>query len=410
MQDQLTLKVEEAINLLNSNENGKALQILESALLDNPGFPELNYGRAVALGRLGRVSEAIESLVTLVSARPQHAKAQVLLDELKEKQTAEVSPQGCVAGSDAERVNQLLDASLTKLSEGNVSAAMRDLIEAKKLAIPLRDLDHTRAMCFITLNKLGDAREALLEELRFFPDNEGAKGLLAQVQEEERRTMSTNEQTQDREFQEWLRIIRPNSMLPEIRLYFLYTLAKHVCGADIPGNFVECGVAGGGSSALLSLVIKKYSRRPRMIFSCDSFQGMPKPGVHDTLFGEDADATGWGTGTCAAPEDSLLGLCKKIGTLDLITPVKGFFENTLPVVRKDIGPIAFMHIDCDWYESTLAILNNLYDQVSPGAMVQIDDYGYWEGVEKAVKEFEKNKGVNFGPKTIDGGSAWFERR
>jgi O-methyltransferase len=32
-------------------------------------------------------------------------------------------------------------------------------------------------------------------------------------------------------------------------------------------------------------------------------------------------------------------------------------------------------------------LDHLYDRVSPGGVIQIDDYGHWEGARKAVDEF-----------------------
>ncbi len=56
-------------------------------------------------------------------------------------------------------------------------------------------------------------------------------------------------------------------------LFALFTLAKKVCTDDISGNFVECGVAAGGSTALLAYVIKRYSKRQRTLFACDERYG-----------------------------------------------------------------------------------------------------------------------------------------
>jgi (2Fe-2S) ferredoxin len=65
--------------------------------------------------------------------------------------------------------------------------------------------------------------------------------------------------------------------------------------------------------------------------------------------------------------------------------VKGLFQDTVP--RCDVGPIAVLHLDGDWYESVKVCLDHLYDRVSPGGVIQIDDYGHWEGARKAVDEF-----------------------
>ena len=65
--------------------------------------------------------------------------------------------------------------------------------------------------------------------------------------------------------------------------------------------------------------------------------------------------------------------------------MQGRFEETLPQTK--VGPIALLHIDGDWYSSVKACLDNLYDRVSPGGIIQLDDYGFWQGAEKATDEF-----------------------
>jgi predicted O-methyltransferase YrrM len=68
-----------------------------------------------------------------------------------------------------------------------------------------------------------------------------------------------------------------------------------------------------------------------------------------------------------------------------------------------------LHMDGDWYESTKAILNNLYDHVVNDGFVQVDDYGYWEGCRKAIHEFESLRKIKFDINNIDGTGVWFQR-
>lgn len=278
------------------------------------------------------------------------------------------------------------------------------LIEAKALKEPLEGLDYLRALCFIKGNQVLGACEALKEELRFFPSNREAQILLIQI---EKQLEPLPTLIHDAEFQNLLLIIRPYTMLSEQRLYSLYRLARHICENNIPGNFVECGVAAGGSSALLTYVIKHYSRLPRRLFSCDSFSGMPTPTEQDTVQGVDAESTGWGTGTCAAPEESVRDACAKVGAAELLTTVKGYFEDTLPGIRNRAGMISLLHLDGDWYESTATILRNLYDHVVDDGIMQVDDYGYWDGCRKAIHEFESARGITFSINSIDGTGVWF---
>jgi hypothetical protein len=168
-------------------------------------------------------------------------------------------------------------------------------------------------------------------------------------------------------------------------------------------------VAGGGSSALLAAVLAKYSSQPRLLFSFDTFSGMPQSSALDVHQGQQAEDSGWGAGTCSAPESSLLEVCEKLGVRPFVRPVKGLFSDTLPAHRGEIGPIALLHMDGDWYSSTRDILENLFDQVVPGGFIQIDDYGYWEGCKRAVNEFALNRGLNFQPNRIDETGVWLAK-
>lgn len=216
--------------------------------------------------------------------------------------------------------------------------------------------------------------------------------------------------TQVDEFQQILAVIRPYTLLSEARLRSLYTLAKQICLADLPGNFVECGTYKGGATALLAYIIKHYSQRPRTLYACDTFEGMPEPTEVDQHQGIPANATGFGVGTLQAPiAENLEKVCQLLQVRDIVTPVKGLFSQTLPQYQSQIGAIALLHADADWYESTMDIFNYLYDSVVGGGAIQIDDYGHWEGCKQAIHDFERQIGESFNLTTIDYTGVWFEK-
>ena len=304
-------------------------------------------------------------------------------------------------------VRDLYEKALSRLTKNENELAFSLLIAAKRLKQPIQGIDYLRAVYFTRINQIDAAIQALHEELRYFPRNAEAHTLLLELKEQNPFTATT--QHQDQEFQYVFAIIRPYSMLGEERLYSLFTLAKHVCEQDIPGNFVECGVAAGGSSALLAYVIKKYSKQPRFLYAFDSFEGMPTPTDKDVLNGIEADATGWGAGTCAAPEASVRNVSMELGVFHLVKTVKGYYERTLPPLSDFVAPIAFMHMDADWYESMRTILNCFYEKLSTGAFVQVDDFNYWEGVTKAFEEFETANNLSLQKNDIDGYAIWFRK-
>jgi len=216
--------------------------------------------------------------------------------------------------------------------------------------------------------------------------------------------------TSPEDFQNIFSMVRSYTMLSESRLFSLYCLAKQICVEDLPGNFVECGTCKGGSAALLAFVIKYYSRRPRVLYAFDTFEGMPAPTEIDRHQGIPANLTGFGEGTLKAPiSENLDKICELLQVRDVVVPVKGLFMETLPPYQSVIGSIAFLHADGDWYESTMDIFNTFYDSVIPKGFIQVDDYGHWEGCKQALHDFETIKGESFSLQIIDDTGVWFQK-
>ena len=46
-------------------------------------------------------------------------------------------------------------------------------------------------------------------------------------------------------------------------------------------------------------------------------------------------------------------------------------------------------------------LENLYDKVAEGGVIQIDDYGFWKGARKAVDEFFDSRSITPELKRLD---------
>jgi hypothetical protein len=82
--------------------------------------------------------------------------------------------------------------------------------------------------------------------------------------------------------------------------------------------------------------------------------------------------------------------------------VKGWFDRTLAAHRERVGPIAVLRIDCDWYASVKCCLENLYDQVSPGGFIVLDDYYTYDGCTLAVHEFLARRGLPHRIETVAG--------
>ena len=188
------------------------------------------------------------------------------------------------------------------------------------------------------------------------------------------------------EFPRHFRAVRPYTMSSAARLRTLHEATKHVVSANIAGDVVECGTAKGGSAALLALALDA-SGSDRLLWIFDTFEGMPEPSANDP----DLHLAEKYVGTCRGTIEEVTTLFRELDVLQRTRMVKGMFQDTLSAAP--IERIALLHIDGDWYDSVKACLQHFYDRVSPGGIVQIDDYGYWEGARKAVDDFFTQRGV-----------------
>ncbi len=148
------------------------------------------------------------------------------------------------------KIDLIIEDAVKKMKSNSFDDAFLLLNQAKSLKTPQRNLDMLRARCFIGMKLSLDAKQALLEELSYFPDNDEALSLLKEIEIKETKRFD------DQEFNSLLDIIWPYTMLSQERLFSLFTLTKEVCKNNVEGNFVECGVARGGSSAFFLNVIK----------------------------------------------------------------------------------------------------------------------------------------------------------
>jgi predicted O-methyltransferase YrrM len=211
----------------------------------------------------------------------------------------------------------------------------------------------------------------------------------------------------DEDFAAVLDKICPYSTLSEERLYTLFRLAKSICEKNVLGNFVECGSAGGGSSALLAYVIRRYSRTPRKVFVFSFFCGFPQPTRDGPHGGLPAGLCGRGASACSTPESSVREACALLGIGEVPTTVKGYLDETLPNMHNWVGMIALLHLNADGYQSTSTILNTLWDRLSNDAILQVDRYGWREGCSKALHEFEAEQNVKFDINPIHDTAVWF---
>ncbi|MGI8433249.1 MAG: TylF/MycF/NovP-related O-methyltransferase [Nocardioidaceae bacterium] len=182
------------------------------------------------------------------------------------------------------------------------------------------------------------------------------------------------------------------------KLFGLILATRYIVDHDIPGDIVECGVWRGGSMQAAALTLLGAEDTGRHLHLFDTFDGMPTPTAKDRridgrlaadlMATRDRDARIWAVATL---DDVKAGMAEIAYPQDQIHYHQGRVEVTIPVEAPET--IAILRLDTDWYESTRHELEHLYERLSPGGVLIIDDYGYFEGSRLATDEFLKKTGA-----------------
>lgn len=196
------------------------------------------------------------------------------------------------------------------------------------------------------------------------------------------------------------------------RLAVLERCADSVNDAAVPGTFVECGVALGGSAVVLA----DRMGPDRAFHGYDVFGMIPPPGPEDPPEVHERYATIAAGRSAGIGGDDYYGYREDLfefvsGVLEefghppgvKVHLHKGLFDETL---HPD-EPVALAHIDSDWHDPVDTCLRRLAPVLSRGGYMVLDDYEDYGGCRKAVdgfladhpqfelKTFESNAAVTY---------------
>jgi len=143
------------------------------------------------------------------------------------------------------------------------------------------------------------------------------------------------------------------------------------------GLMLECGVADGASLRHLA------GATARAFHGFDSFEGLPE---HWSGTFERKGKFGRGGTLPDVPAN--------------VTLHKGWFDQTLPAfLAAHPEDVAFLHVDCDIYSSTVTLFREFAPRLKPGAVIVFDEYfNYpnWQRHEwRAFQEFLRDTGFTY---------------
>lgn len=191
------------------------------------------------------------------------------------------------------------------------------------------------------------------------------------------------------------------SMLSYTAMCEMHDFIKNVVRDKVEGDVVEMGCWNGGCGAFMSWCVEKFGS-DKKVWLFDSFEGLPELVKEDSEWAnrqkkvrlrDEGSEEIKSTGFMVASEENVKKALKKLSVGKNTNILKGWFQDSLPKVKDKIGKISVLRLDGDLYESTLYCLEEMYDMVSPGGYVVIDDY-HLEGCRRALYEFFYKKNIN----------------
>lgn len=180
----------------------------------------------------------------------------------------------------------------------------------------------------------------------------------------------------DAGFNAFLDRFRERNRFNTHRRWMLWQLLRLI--EQVPGDTAECGVFRGAGSWLICAGTEGSGRKHHLF---DSFEGLSPP--------QGPDGSYWAKGDLTAGEDLVRKQLKPFADSIVFHP--GWIPSRFDDVAEKM--FAFVHIDVDLFEPTLASIEFFYPRLSPGAVLLCDDYqsSICPGATEAIDRFLADK-------------------
>ena len=199
--------------------------------------------------------------------------------------------------------------------------------------------------------------------------------------------------------------LQAHTMIGTQRMDNLRHCVETALANGVPGDLIETGAWRGGACIYMRAILQAYGVKDRKVFVADSFEGLPPPSPD--RYPADAGDNHHTFEVLAVSLEEVRSNFAKYDLLDnQVVFLKGWFSDTLPAAPID--QLAILRLDGDMYESTMDALTALYDKVSPGGFIIVDDF-ILAGCQKAIFDFRNQRGITEPLVPIDTMSAYWQK-
>ncbi|CAO4146863.1 TylF/MycF family methyltransferase [Methylorubrum extorquens] len=195
------------------------------------------------------------------------------------------------------------------------------------------------------------------------------------------------------------------TMIGTARMRNLRRLLETALDDGVEGDVLEAGVWRGGACIYMRGILAARGVVDRTVWVADSFAGLPPPDAerHPADQGDEHHTVE----ELAISLDSVRGNFERFGLLDdRVAFLPGWFKDTLP--KAPVERLAVLRLDGDMYGSTIDTLEALYDKVSPGGFVIVDDY-ILKACRAAVDDYRAQQNIDEPIVSVDGAAVYWRK-
>jgi cephalosporin hydroxylase len=184
----------------------------------------------------------------------------------------------------------------------------------------------------------------------------------------------------------------PYTAMGRTRLDHLERCLDTIRVEGVGGDFAECGTGRGGGAIFLRAYIDAYELPGRKVWIADRFRASPEPDREPRL-------PAHGVAGFQADLNIVRSGFERFGLLDAkVHFLQGPMDATL--TDAPVRRLALLRIGRGLGGDLRAVLDRLYDRLTPGAFVVVDDHQD-PGVQKEIQAFRAERGITAPLERVD---------
>lgn len=207
-----------------------------------------------------------------------------------------------------------------------------------------------------------------------------ARDLFPHIDGMRERQRQSHPEIEDETFWTFYEASKDYSLVHVAGFYNVFQSLNYIARNRISGCAIESGCFLGGVAIFIGLM-RRHLEIELPIILLDTFCG-PPVGTADTFLGRAVRTMK------PLPNYEITirqHITRQLGSLDGYTFVKGEVEKTIP--ELEVGDIALLRLDTDFYSSTSTALTHLYPKLVSGGVLIVDDYGTFKGARSATEDY-----------------------